>query len=1336
MQSLFKQLDLCQTRDRHRFSRVLRQLQREQRQSKQEQQKQEQPSEALLKKQADMEASIAQSVAKTKAKQAQFPTPQFNTDLPVNQARSEIEEAIAKHQVVILAGETGSGKTTQLPQILINMGYGAKGLIGHTQPRRIAARSVSQRIAEELSCQGTPFVGYKIRFQDQTSDDTAIKIMTDGILLAELQQDPFLSAYEVIIIDEAHERSLNIDFLMGILHTLLDKRPDLKVIITSATIETERFSEFFNQAPVLVVEGRSYPVDIRYREPLETDEEFDDVLDAIDDLVREGPGDILVFLSGERDIRELSEVLRRFFASQKQGTQEIPDIIPLYARLSAQEQNRVFQLQPRRRIILSTNVAETSLTVPGIRYVIDTGLVRISRYSHRTKVQRLPIEPISQASANQRAGRCGRVGPGICIRLYSENDFLQRPEYTDPEVLRTNLASVILQMAALRLGRIEQFPFIQMPDNRYIQDGMRLLEEVQAIETPEQRQRKSAKRNRRSGSRNHPKKSQETVALTLLGRRLSRLPVDPRLGAMVLAAEKHHSVREVLIIVAGLSIQDPRERPHEFQEKSDGYHSRFHVKGSDFISYLKLWNYIEGLKKKISGTQLRRRCKKEFLHFMRLREWQDLYQQLRQSAREIGLPLLEPQENADAIHRSLLAGLLSHVGLATEKHDYQGARQLKFFIFPGSSVFKAKPKWLMAAELVETSRLYARTVAAIQPEWLETEAKHLLKHSYHEPFYSKKQGAVLANEQASLYGLTLYANRKVQFGRIDPVLAREIYLRHALVTGDMRRVPAFVQENLKLIATIEEKEAKSRRRDLLIDEESLYFAYEKRIPADIYDDVRLQKWYKQLPEQDKASLIFTEQDLLATDDIDLAEQEYPEEWKQGNMRLPLEYKFEPGHEHDGVSVDIPLMALQQVEDIGFDWHIPALRHDRVTGLIRALPKSLRRNFVPAPDFARAVLDAVHAYQEPLLQAISYELRRMTGVTVELDEWDESKLEPHLRMNFRVFDAHNKCIAANRSLEALKQSLQEQSKQEVVESLDTSMEKEYLDTWDFGDFPQPVEKEQGVFVTTAYPALVDKGSYAALEVYTDAKEAGQAHKAGLVRLIYMQCSSPLSYLEKHLSSKSKLAMYFNPWGDVKRLVEDIAFAVIEHELEQHQWAGYRKLTTKQEFEQISTHVRGILSDASLELARTVEACLRYGFEIKKKLKGSMDLRTIESYQDIQQHVDALIYPGFIFEYGQARLGNIRRYLKAIEYRLDKLQADASRDRLNMQQYRRMASRWQSMMQPDEQTTISQEQWQELQDFRWWLEEYRVSLFASSIGTAFPVSEQRLKNQLNTIEKLAG
>lgn len=1226
----------------------------------------------------------------------------YPDELPVAQQRNDIKSAIEQNQVVVIAGETGSGKTTQLPKMLLELGYGRKGTIGHTQPRRLAARSVAARIGEELQDHNKTQVGYKIRFQDETAPTTAIKLMTDGMLLSELQQDPLLLQYDAIIIDEAHERSLNIDFLLGVLHTLLPKRRDLKLVITSATIETERFSKHFHDAPVLTVTGRTYPVEVRYRPPKDDGKAADaDVLqgvcEAVEELQRESEGDILIFASGEREIRDYAEAI----GDLKLRSTEV---LPLYARLSSHEQNRVFQAHSQRRVVIATNVAETSLTVPGIRFVIDPGTVRMSRYSYRTKVQRLPIEPISQASANQRKGRCGRIGPGICIRLYSEDDFLQRPEYTDPEILRTNLAAVILQMSALRLGDIRQFPFVQKPDERFVKDGLNLLEELHAIE---------------------PGRKAERPQLTDTGRQLSRLPLDPRLARMVLAGQQYGCVREMLVITAALSIQDPRERPHDAQQKADEWHQRFRDKSSDFMAFLNLWNYIKEQQKALSGNQFRKQMGREFIHFMRLREWQDIYTQSRQTVREMGLSINDEAATYEQVHRALIAGLLSQVGFKEDRHEYQGTRQSRFHIFPGSGLFGKPPKWVVTAELAETSKLYARINADIDPLWVEEAASHLVKKQYLEPHFEKKKGSVIADEQVTLLGLILVPRRRVQYGPVVPVKAREIFIREALVNSQLTRKLPFIQHNLKLISDIQALEAKSRRRDILVDEEVLFEAYDRAIPEGIYNEKLLAGWWHKAAKKEPKLLFFERDDLIAGETEHITENEYPEFWRQGNLRLPLSYHFEPNAEDDGVSVNIQLGILNQVKLEGFDWHIPALREERIAHLIKSLPKALRRNFVPAPNFAGAIMADVEPMQGRLTDAMATKLRRMTGVTVPEENWDESSLPAHLRMNFKIFDG-KKLVSQGRDLQSLQQKLSGKVQQRLEKTAGDDISREQVDSWDFDDLPEVITERQQGFELKAYPGLINKGKgQVALQLFDNPEQAKQHHKTGVRELLLQQIPSPVKHLQKSLSNKAKLAMYFNPWGKVDALIADCIAAAVDG-LIQEQIEQGNKLRDKQSFGQLKDVVRANLNERVEKIALEVEQCLLLSQQVRKALKGKIPLDQIQSRGDIQDQLDNLVFAGFVSAYGSHRLSDIVRYLKAIQRRLEKLPVDPNKDRLmtltlaNLEeQYKAVVKAYENKgsVVPDD-----------VAEIRWMIEELRVSFFAQTLGTKYPVSEKRVKQAI--------
>lgn len=1258
------------------------------------------------------QASIAQKIAEDISRSQQLrehrlaalPKVTYPEQLPVSQKKDDIKQAIANNQVVIIAGETGSGKTTQIPKMCLELGRGVDGYIGHTQPRRLAARSVANRIAEEMQCELGQQVGFKIRFSDQVSDNSYIKLMTDGILLAEIQQDRYLNQYDTIIIDEAHERSLNIDFILGYLKNLLPKRPDLKVIITSATIDPERFSKHFDNAPIIEVSGRTFPVEVRYRptteinkDDMEADgDQLQGIFDAVDELCDEGPGDILIFMNGEREIRDTADALSK---RNLKGT----DVLPLYSRLSNAEQNRIFAPHSRRHIILATNVAETSLTVPGIRYVIDPGTARISRYSYRTKVQRLPIEPISQASANQRKGRCGRIEAGICIRLYSEEDFNSRPEFTDPEILRTNLASVILQMLGLGLGDMQQFPFVQAPDSRNINDGLTLLEELEAI--------KPAKRHKKT-------------ELTKSGRSLSRLPVDPRLAKMVLTADGLGALREVIIIVAALSIQDPRERPQEKRGAADEKHGRFDDPDSDFIAFLNLWNYLEEQQSELSNSQFRKLCQKDFLAYMRIREWQDIVYQLSTVCNEMGMKATTNVADSDRIHQSLLSGMLSHIGFKDEKQIYKGARNSQFHIFPGSGLFKKSPKWIMAAELVETSKLYARINARIDLKWVEGFAQHLVKRSYSEPHWEKKPGAVIAFEQQTLYGLLIVNKRRCVYSNIDPKVSRELFIRTALVEQELGQNEGFLQYNQELIEDIQVLENKSRRRDILVDEQTLFEFYDKKIPQDVNNRAAFNKWWKGQKQKDKRFLHMSREELMQHGADHVTEFDYPDTWQQENLLLPLAYHFDPGQAVDGVAVQIPVALLNQVQETGFDWHIPAFRHELICALIKSLPKTIRRNFVPAPNYADAVLAAIEPMQGNLIDAISTRLLRMTGVRVEPDAWDLSTLAPHLRLQFEVRDENDKLLARGLNLTKLKAQLQGKVTDTLSKVADKGIEKADLTEWSFGELPSSYVKKQGQYEIKAFPALVDKKDSAAVELFDNEHKAQQAHQQGLRRLVLLNVPSPIKYLQQNLPNKSKLGLYFNPFGKVNDLIDDCIAAAVDSLL-----TKYGNIRTAEAFEKAKEQIRGELGDTVVEIATQVEQVLSIAHGLNKRMKGRVDLTMITAHGDIKSQLQSLVFKGFVSQHGAAKMTDLIRYLKAIERRLEKLPVDPNRDRLCVLELEKVAEQYQKLTNKIPKGMPVPE---EISNIFWMQQELRVSLFAQTLGTPYPVSAKRVLNAIKESE----
>jgi len=1253
--------------------------------------------EARAKALADIADEVDAAGQRRDARLASVPAITYPEQLPVSERRADIAAAIRDHQVVVVAGETGSGKTTQLPKICLQLGRGVRGQIGHTQPRRIAARTVAERIAEELDTPLGSAVGYKVRFTDQSGEDTLVKVMTDGILLAEIQNDRMLRRYDTLIIDEAHERSLNIDFLLGYLKELLPRRPDLKLIITSATIETSRFSEHFQNAPVIEVSGRTYPVEVRYR-PLDIDEEqdqIDGIAAAVDELGAESSGDILVFLSGEREIRDTADAL------SKRNLRNT-EVTPLYGRLSAAEQHKVFQPHTGRRIVLATNVAETSLTMPGIRYVIDPGTARISRYSSRLKVQRLPIEPISQASANQRKGRCGRTSDGICIRLYAEDDFEQRPQFTEPEILRTNLASVILQMTSLGLGDLAKFPFLDPPDKRNITDGVKLLEELGALD--------------------------EKRALTPLGRQLAQLPVDPRLARMVIEADKQQCVAEVMVIAAALSIQDPRERPADKQQQADEKHGRFTDKESDFFTYLGLWRYVREKQRELSGNQFRRLCRAEFLNYLRVREWQDIYAQLRQVARTLGLTVTENNEEVapgQAVHTALLAGLLSHIGLKeADKREYLGARGAKFAIFPGSALFKKQPRWVMSAELVETSRLWGRVNARIEPEWAEKLAPHLIKRSYSEPHWEKKQGAVVAYEKVTLYGLPIVPRRKVQYSRIDPALCRELFIRQALVEGDWDTHHQFLAENAKLIEQIEDVENRARRRDIAVDDETIFGLYDARIPADVVSARHFDAWWKKERHTNPQLLTFTKEMLVnaGRDAVDPAA--YPDAWLAAGVRLPLSYRFEPNAPDDGVTVQVPLALLNKLDADDFGWSVPGLRQEVVVALIRALPKHLRTSFVPVPDWAAAVLDRIPARRGALPDAVGDELRRLTGTVVPRDAWRPDQVPSHLRINFRVVDEHGSPLAQGRDLDVLRRELAPRV-QETISAAAGDIERSGIKTNDFGTLPRRVTQVRGGIEVAVYPALTDEGDSVAIRVYETEAEQRLAMRAGTRRLLLLTLPPAARYLQGRLDNRAKLELSRgNPYRSIADLLDDCAGAAVDRLVQDAGGPAWDSAA----FTELREQVRADLVDATAAVVRQVQAVLATTYEVGRRLESTRDPQLVAALADIRQQLKGLIYPGFVTDTGWRQLHHLPRYLKAIEYRLDRLGGTLARDRQLMAQVHEIEREWRELRAELPAGGPADEG---LTDIRWMIEELRVGLFAQSLGTAYPVSDKRIYKAMDQL-----
>jgi len=1309
-------------------------------------------SEKQIKLIEPLQQHILKSIDDKQQKIKNLPKITYPEGLPISENAAQISAAIAANQVVIIAGETGSGKTTQIPKICLELGRGVDGLIGHTQPRRIAARTVANRIAEELGTTLGDQVGYKVRFNDQVSEQSYIKLMTDGILLAEMQRDRLLLKYDTIIIDEAHERSLNIDFILGYLKQILVKRPDLKLIITSATIDPQRFAKHFSNkagvpAPVIEVSGRTFPVEMRYR-PLNDRVDNDDaeqssqdvdiisgILLAVDELSDCGQGDILVFLNGEREIRDTAAALIK-------ANLRHTNILPLYARLTVSEQNQIFKPHSGRNIVLATNVAETSLTVPGIKYVIDPGTARISRYSYRTKVQRLPIEPISQASANQRSGRCGRVSEGICIRLYSEDDYKSRAEFTDPEILRTNLATVILQMHALDLGDIANFPFVEAPDNRNITDGIRLLEEIAAVESASNTEQGNNQSSNKSNYKGKPSKT--ATQLTTSGRLLAKFPIDPRLAKMVVSAIEFGCIEQVLIIVSALSIQDPRERPHEKQQLSDEKHNRFKNKTSDFISLLNLWQYINDQKKDLTQNQFRKLCQREFLSYVRLREWQDIFSQLKLTLKEQKITLtsvnyrfsmpsaqqaeaVEKDSEQDSVltpvHQALLSGLLSHIGQQDENREYKGARGMKFFIFPGSALTKKSPKWLMSAELVETSRLFARMNAKIDPLWLEPLAQHLVKRNYSEPHWEKKQGAVMAFEQVTLYGLTIVSKRKINFNTIEPVTCREIFIREALVNGDCVIKEKFLSKNQQLVESIEALEQKARRRDFLIDEQHLVDFYSDKLPDTIVCQRSFLAWWKKAKQTNAQLLDFSKAFLLNESCDELSASEYPDTWQQAHITLPLTYHFSPGDIDDGISVIIPVALLNQVQDTGFDWLIPALRDELAIALIKALPKTLRRNFVPAPNYAQACVAAMPAEQGSLQQALAKQLLRMTGVRLPEDAWQDISLPVHLIMNFQVVDDKGGLLKQGRDLNMLKAELQGKVKASIKKVAEKGIEQADLTQWDFGALPKGYEKKIANITIKAFPALVDHKNSVSIELFEQEQHAHEAMLKGISRLILLNIPTPLKYLQEKLPNKAKLGLYFNPFGSINDLLQDCIQGACLFLVEQfsQQKNNGQLPRAEQQFSLCCDYVRAEIADCVLTAAIKVERVLTLRHEVTKKMKGSVPLNVIQSHSDIKQQCEQLVFKGFVSDSGLVKLDDIIRYLQGMLRRLEKLPSDPNQDRLKLIEVNKVNDLYKTIIGKQRKDKPIEN---ELLATRWLIEELRISLFAQNLGTSAPISAKRI------------
>ena len=1297
---------------------------------------------------------------------AALPKPEYPLELPVSGKKDEISAAIMKNQVVIVCGETGSGKTTQLPKICLELGRGVSGLIGHTQPRRIAARSVASRIAQELNSPLGEVVGYKVRFNDKLSESSYVKLMTDGILLAETQGDKFLNAYDTIIIDEAHERSLNIDFLLGYLKQMLPKRPDLKIIVTSATIDADRFSKHFNGAPVIEVSGRTYPVEIRYR-PLgaagfrareiaeaenaqfdlddeadllsgnllgiprkaktearwleEDDEEEaieEAILDAADDLLRQGDGDILVFLPGEREIRDVADHLRKY--QGRSAKLKHIEVLPLFARLSIEDQQKIFKSHSTRRIVLATNVAETSLTVPGIKYVIDAGLARVNRYSTRAKVEQLQIEKISQAAAKQRAGRCGRVSNGICVRLYSEQDFDGRPEFTEPEILRSSLAAVILRMAALRLGDVAEFPFIEAPSSRLIADGYLLLQELGAVDARRQ--------------------------ITETGLQLAKLPLDPRVGRMILAAKREHCLREILIIASVLSIQDPRERPMDKREAADNAHAKFAGEGSDFMSYLKLWDFFEqALKTKKSNKDLLNQCHSNFLSFLRLKEWRELHGQLLEIVSEMEFKLNEKEANFEQIHKALLAGLLGNIGFKDgESESYAGARGIRFHIAPGSALKKQRPKWVIAAELVDTSKLYARCVAKIEPDWIEPLARGLTESHYSDPRWDRKMGMVNAWERVSLYGLTIIPKRRVHYGPIDPKQSREIFIREALANGEFDTRAAFFTANERLIAEVEELEHKARRQDVLVDEHQLFTFYDARIPADIYNAASFEKWRSEAEKTNPKLLYLTRDDLMRHGADAITAVQFPEKIMLDGVEVTLKYRFEPGHVLDGVTATIPLALLNQLNPVQTEWLVPGMLREKLTYLIKALPKTFRRVCVPVPEFVTGFLEYIDQMSFrrksesrdviketldsdfrrndggknlPLLETLATYIQQKTTLKISKEDWDLNDIPSHHLMNFSVIDDAGRELAMGRDWNALKKQLGSAA-QLTFRNASPDIEKTGLKQWDFGDLPQTLSFERDGLKVTGYPALEDDIDTVAVKLFDTEREAAQSHRKGVCRLMRFELKEQMKQLEKSLPNFNQYALVLRNVMAPDDLREDMITAIADRA-----FIGEDDLPrTNADFMKLKQRARTRLPAVTEAVARQAQA-IATEYQLLTQKQGQMAATVNRLKRDLEQQVNLLVFKGCFSQTPWEHLQHIPRYLKALRLRIEKHPANPERDGKNAGSVGLIWQKWQDKINALNQAHLDIPQ--QLLDFRWLIEELRVSLFAQELKTPFPVSIKRLE-----------
>ena len=1249
-----------------------------------------------------------------------FPTISYPEDLPVSARRNEIAAAIKEHQVVIVSGETGSGKTTQLPKICLELGRGRKKMIGHTQPRRIAATAVANRIAEELKTEIGDWVGYQIRFTDKTSPRSAIKLMTDGILLAESQRDPLLKRYDTIIIDEAHERSLNIDFLLGFLRQLLEKRPDLKVIITSATIDAEQFAKHFSikgkPAPVIEVSGRLYPVEVRYR-PILTDKVDseakqkegaferdlnDGIIDAVQECQRIGAGDILIFLPGEREIREAANALRK---AALIGT----EVLPLYARLSHADQARIFKPQGNaRRIVLATNVAETSLTVPGIRYVIDSGLARIKRYSLRNKVEQLRIEAISQASANQRAGRCGRVAAGVCIRLYEEEDFKQRAEFTDPEILRSSLAAVILRMKALRLNEVESFPFVDAPSGRAIADGYQLLQEIGALD--------------------------EGRALTKVGRQVAKLPLDPRIARMILAAKDQHCLSEMLIIASALSIQDPRERPMENRENAERAHQIFVEPQSEFLSFIKMWQwYAEQIKSRLSHRKLAALLRERFLSPMRFREWREVHKQLQTLIREQDWRFNEKAATYEQIHLCLLTGLISNIGHKSEEsNSYQGTRDIRFYMHPGSTLGKKAGRWVLAAELVETTRLYARCLARIDPVWVERVASHLIRKTWSEPRWEKRAGRVVASEKATLYGLTIYSGRRVHFGRINPVEAREVFIRDGLVAGEVQSALPFIQHNDKQINAVEKLEHQTRRPDILIDDALIYAFYDKLIPAEVFQTATLERWYKKLPKAQAEQLFLQRDQLMQHEAAGVTTDVFPRQIEWRGVKLNADYHFEPGSVRDGLTLTVPLFHLNQIDNERAQWLVPGMLKEKVQHLLRSLPQRLRRACVPVPDYAASFHERwFEVAQKPtksVVDALIEDVWQQKRVRIAPSDFKLENLPPHLLMNFKVIDEQGRMLSGGRNIDQLKVAhgqAAQASFQEVAvkdKSVAKALAHDNITTWSFGELPELLEIRRGGQAVVGYPALVERSTHCELDVFDDPAVASRMHKSGLRLLFKLALREAVKFQEKNLKDLTRIALLYMSLGTQEELKNQVVDAAIDQSCLMVPWP-----TTASEFKQRVEEARPRFGLIVQEVAKQVGIILQAWSELMRQLP-TLKKAHAQAYEDLQSQQSRLMHKWFIRDTDPQQLQHYPRYLKAAQTRIDKLRADPSRDQRLMGE----VLPWQVKC-LRAQVALKGAVDPQLEHFRWMLEELRVSLFAQELRTPMPISVKRVERAWQALQR---